>query len=268
MEYYIYCDESSTKGPCFSDFFGGCIIRADCLPVISQALNDRKLALGLTAEVKWTKTTSQYLDRYCDLMRFFFTFVRSGDIRVRIMFRKTSNQYAPADLPVKDERYFKLYYEFLKHAFGFAADQRVTGQYHVHILLDELPDHSASADAFKDYLCRLPAVLRDCGTGLNIRKRDIAEVRSHDHVLLQCVDIILGAMYFRLNKLHRAKEPGQTRRGKRTVAKEKLYQCILSEIRAIHPGFNPGISTGAHGRDNPHWASPYEHWEFRPYAKK
>ena len=131
--------------------------------------------------------------------------------------------------------------------------------------MDELPDQSASAGAFKDYLCRLPNVLAQKNTGLNIRKRDIGEVKSHDHVLLQCVDVVLGAMYFRLNNLHLSKEPGQRYRGKRTRAKASVYKCIHDEICKVHPRFNIGVSTGAHGFEYPHWNSPYEHWEFKPY---
>ena len=71
----------------------------------------------------------------------------------------------------------------------------------------------------------------------------IGEVRSHDHVLLQCVDVILGAMFFRLNRLHLQIPAGASRRGKRTIAKEKLYKYILSEIRTIHPGFNIGVKS-------------------------
>ena len=265
MEYICYCDESSSYGEKYSDFFGGCIVRADRLHQIEQALNNKKTELNLHGEVKWTKITEPYKEKYCELIRLFFQFIQTGDIKVRIMFRKTENQYSPENRPVKDERYFKLYYEFIKHAFGFATDKAVTGEYYVHLLLDELPDQSASAGAFKDYLCRLPNVLAHKNTGLNIRKRDIGEVKSHDHVLLQCVDVVLGAMYFRLNNLHLSKEPGQRYRGKRTRAKESVYKCIHDEICKVHPRFNIGVSTGAHGFEYPHWSSPYEHWEFKPY---
>ena len=46
-----------------------------------------------------------------------------------------------------------------------------------------------------------------------------------------------------------AKAAGQAGPGKRTIAKEKLYKYILSEIRTIHPGFNIGVKTGARGRE-------------------
>ena len=79
---------------------------------------------------------------------------------------------------------------------------------------------------------------------------------------MQCVDVVLGAMFFKLNGLNKVIPQGETRRGKRTVAKEKLYQHIYKRISEIHPAFNAGVSTGSRGRNNPHWESPYEHWKF------
>lgn len=262
VEYIVYCDESSDKGSLYVDFYGGSIVRADKLPEIVAALNAKKEELNLHGEIKWIKVTKQYLERYQEMICLFFTYVRAGDIRVRIMFRKKTNQRAAGNGMSKDDRYFKLYYQFLKHSFGFRTPAAHTGEYYVHFLLDELPDHSAEADKFKNYLCALPQTADMQETGMQIRKRDIGEVRSHDHVVLQCTDIVLGAMFFRLNRLHEVKPEGARRRGNRTIAKEKLYKMIQKEIATIHPNFNIGVSTGAHGREYPHWNSPYEHWLF------
>ena len=94
---------------------------------------------------------------------------------------------------------------------------------------------------------------------------DISEVDSHQHVLLQCVDIVMGAMYFRLNGLHKVIPEGKTRPGKKTKAKNELFRHIYHHIDEIHPHFNIEISTGNHGYASQHWESPYEHWRFRPY---
>lgn len=265
VEYIVYCDESSDKGNLYVDFYGGSIIRADKLPEIEAALNAKKEELNLYGEIKWTKVTEQYLVRYQKMIHLFFDYVRAGDIRVRIMFRKKTNQRTSGNGTSKDDRYFKLYYQFLKHSFGFRAPASHTGEYYVHFLLDELPDHSADADRFKDFLCNLPQTADMQGTGMRIRKRDIGEVKSHDHVVLQCTDIVLGAMFFRLNKLHKVIPEGARVRGKRTIAKEKLYKTIQQEITTIHPKFNIGDNTGARGRVYPHWNSPYEHWVFESH---
>lgn len=78
----------------------------------------------------------------------------------------------------------------------------------------------------------------------------------------------LRADDFRLNGLHKAKPEGARIRGQRTIAKEKLYKFIQKEIATIHPNFNIGVSTGAHGRAYPHWNSPYEHWVFESQETK
>lgn len=264
MEYILYCDESSSQGKIFTDFFGGCILPATKQRAIEDALNLKKQQLNLNAEVKWTKVTENYLEKYIELIHLFFDFVRAQDIHIRIMFRKTEDQYERNATPIKDERYFKLYYQFLKHSFGFTTSKSITGEYYVHFLMDELPDHTERANAFKDYLCALPMAPGMGDTGLHIRMRDIGEVHSHDHVILQCIDVVLGAMYFRLNQLHKEKVEGTHRRGKRTIAKEKLYKAIHAEIETIHPYFNIGVSTGFRGCSHPHWESVYEHWRFVP----
>ena len=42
MEYILYCDESSSEGPKYSDFFGGCIINSADLKNVESALNAKK----------------------------------------------------------------------------------------------------------------------------------------------------------------------------------------------------------------------------------
>ena len=137
MEYILYCDESSSQGKIFTDFFGGCILPATKQRAIEDALNLKKQQLNLNAEVKWTKVTENYLEKYIELIHLFFDFVRAQDIHIRIMFRKTEDQYERNATPIKDERYFKLYYQFLKHSFGFTTSKSITGEYYVHFLIGD-----------------------------------------------------------------------------------------------------------------------------------
>lgn len=67
VEYIVYCDESSDKGSLYVDFYGGSIVRADKLPEIEAALNAKKKELNLHGEIKWTKVTEQYLERYQEI---------------------------------------------------------------------------------------------------------------------------------------------------------------------------------------------------------
>ena len=82
-------------------------------------------------------------------------------------------------------------------------------------------------------------------------------------MLLQCLDVVLGAMAFRLNDKHREKPPGKQRRGKRTIAKEKLYKHIRADL-PIYPNFNISETTGKGGDWANLWLHPYRHWKFVP----
>ncbi len=263
MAFIIYCDESSDKGEKFIDFFGGCMIDSKDQFEIIEALEAKKKELNLYREVKWTKVTENYLDKYIELIDVFFDYVKAGKIKVRIMFRSVDDAAAFAGNRTVDDKYFKLYYQFLKHAFGLKSIPKDKTPTNIIINLDTLPDKHGKRDEFKKYLREMPLTSDFSRADITIRERDIIEVDSKKHVLLQCTDIVLGAMYFKLNGLNKAIQPGKSRRGKKTIAKEKLYKHIYERICEIHPRFNAGVSTGYRGMDNHHWESPYEHWDFK-----
>ncbi len=100
--------------------------------------------------------------------------------------------------------------------------------------------------------------------GIHFRADQIAEVDSHDHVLLQCLDVVLGAMAFRLNDKHKQKPSGERRPGKKTIAKQKLYELIRAQICRVYPRFNIGETTGKGGNWANLWRHPYRHWKFVP----
>ena len=262
MEFVLLCDESAEKGRKYGDFFGGCIVNGKDIHTITEALNQEKNNLHFFGELKWTKVTMPYLEKYMSMMDLIFSFVREGKIKVRIMFRNMKNE--PNMRYSSEEKYFKLYYQFIKHAFGLKTIPIEHEPVYLRIYLDQLPDNKEKCSEFKKFLRAMPSTNDFQNSPLRIREDDIADVCSHDHVLLQCVDVILGAMYFRLNELHLAIPEGQSRRGQRTIAKERLYSHIYKHISSMKPHFNIGISTGDCGYSNPHWDCPYQHWEFIP----
>ena len=78
MEYIVYCDESNSNGTKFSDFFGGCIVSGKDWHFVEDALEAKKKELNLFGELKWTKVTAQYLERYIEIVDLFFDFVGVG----------------------------------------------------------------------------------------------------------------------------------------------------------------------------------------------
>jgi uncharacterized protein DUF3800 len=263
-EYLIFCDESDVSGKYFSNFYGGVRVGSSQYDRITKRLNDEKRRLNLYGEVKWSKVSEPYLSKYQELIAVFFEEVRNGHLKIRIMFRQNMHQPVGLTEDQVEGAFFRLYYQFIKHGFGLMHRPSVDGPAKLRLFFDELPETREAATQFKGYLHGLKDNHQIYRAGFTLALEDITEFRSHDHALAQCLDIVLGAMAFRLNDKHREKPKGQRRRGKRTIAKEKLYKTILFQIRKIRPNFNIGISTGTDGDIAARWHAPYMHWRFIP----
>jgi hypothetical protein len=264
LEYVIYCDESQAKGKYFSNFYGGLLVPSTELDYCRAALQSCKDGQKLEGEVKWQKVTGQYLDKYVTLMDAFFDLIESGRVKMRVMFTQNLHVATGLTTEQKENTYCLLYYQFLKHAFGLQHAGPHAGRVRLRVYLDQMPSTAEAIARFKGYILGLNGNPQFRGAGVYLHREDITEVCSHDHAILQCLDVALGAIPFRLNDLHKEKPAGSRRRGKRTVAKEKLYKHINSRIRRIYPHFNIGASTGTNGDLANRWRHPYRHWKFVP----
>lgn len=268
MEYIIYSDESDREGKYFGNFYGAALVRSKDVDRIEKTLRDLKSSLGLDGEMKWTKVPSNeaYFEKYKKVIDSFFHFIKQDLVKIRIMF--TQNKNEPQNLTKEQiaNEFLLLYYQFLKHAFGLKyCDEKQPGEkIRLRFYFDDLPISDIDSRRFKDYIYNLAMLESAYGDGFEIRYEDMAEVNSKNHCIMQCLDIVLGSITFRLNDKHKEKLPGQRIRSKGTVAKEKMYKIIYNHIREIHSNFNPGISTGARGVENHHWKHSYSHWLFIP----
>jgi hypothetical protein len=84
VEYLIYCDESIAKGKYFSNFYGGALVHSQDLEEIEEALQSCRDRLRLDKEMKWSKVTTQYLDKYLEVTSLFFDFVESDKSKIRL----------------------------------------------------------------------------------------------------------------------------------------------------------------------------------------
>ena len=262
-EYLIFCDESDVSGRFYSNFYGGVMVSSSHYDRITTRLNNEKKRLNLLGEVKWSKTSEPYLSKYQELIRTFFDEVRQGNLKVRIMFRQNVHQAINLSRDQVDGAYFRLYYQFIKHAFGLSYRTPTSSTAKLRLYFDQFPETKEAVTQFKGFIFALKDNPHISSAGFSLAMEDIAEFRSHDHVLAQCLDIVLGSMSFRLNDKHKEIPLGARRRGRRTIAKETLYKTILQEICTLRPHFNVGISTGLKevgGR----WTEPYLHWCFVP----
>lgn len=268
MEYLIYCDESTQRGEIFSNFYGGALVKSIHLNEVVTLLNEYKSSNNIkNSEMKWTKVSNQYLDKYIGLMDVFFDLIKENKVKMRVMFQQNSvsdeviRSFSKED---HEESYFKLYYQFIKHGFGLKYSNLDGNKVNLRLFFDKFPDKDEKIQKFKDFIYRLQETRDFRDVNICIRREDIVEAVSHNHVILQCADIVTGAMYFRLNKLHLKKDPNTNRRGKRTIAKERLYKHIHRRISEIRPNFNIGVSTGLDGNLSNRWHYPYLHWLFKP----
>lgn len=202
------------------------------------------------------------LEAYKKIIDAFFEEILADKMKVRIMCRQ--NAHVPMNLTAehREHEYFLLYYQFIKNAFGF--DQlSPAGQIHLRFFFDQFPDKIEKVELFKDHIVKLQD-RKFKEARLAIRREDINEARSHDHTILQCLDIVLGSMAFRLNDKHKIKPEGSRIRGKRTIAKEELYKHIRKNICKLKPNFNIGMSTAGTEKYPNRSDLPYAHWIFRP----
>jgi len=261
-EYIIYADESVDRGEYYSNFYGGLLVKSKDLEPVRRSLLNLKRKQNLMAEIKWSKVTSQYLDKYMALMEVFFRQLGRNRIKIRIMFSQNIHIPLGLDAYHHENKYHILYYMFIKHAFGLRYSNNTNQYINTRIYLDKMPDTKERNARFKAYLVSLGKSTEFRNAKIIIKEDQIAEIRSHDHVLLQCLDIVLGSMQFRLNNKHLVKTPGKRTRGSKTIAKEKLYKFILGKIREVYPNFNIGISTSLKGDPANAWRMPYRHWRF------
>jgi len=129
-------------------------------------------------------------------------------------------------------------------------------------LIDDMPLKGPDRDEFLKAIYHLNELKTFQNAGIFIGDGDVAEVNSKKHLPLQVMDVVLGAMCFRLNDKH--KERGiDGKRAKRNVVKEELYKYIRKKIWELHPGFNIGVTTPI-TKMSDLWERPYLHWNFVP----
>lgn len=261
-EYILFCDESDKRGDYYSNFYGGLLVGVSQYQATTDRLNAVKEKLNLFNEVKWNKVTSQYLEKYKAFIDALFDEVAAGNVKMRIMFRQNAHEPKALTPDQKAATYWLLYYQFVKHAFGFAQMTPSDQDRYLRVYFDEFPETGEQVAKFKGYIEALASSVAFRNVRLHLRREDITEVNSRDHVLLQGLDIVLGSINFRLNDKHLVKPEGKRRRGKTTVAKDDLRRHILKRIQKIKPNFNIGITTG--GEPKERWEMPYRHWCFKP----
>lgn len=266
--YLVYLDESDKDGPYYSNFYGGIILDSSLLDEFNSRIGKVLSCTAISGEeIKWQRVNAFTLEPYIQIVDELFAILSENKAKIRIFFRH--NRHKPVGLSGEDKRneYTKLYYQFIKHAFGFAEAPK-DGDNRLRLFIDEMPIPNEQRKRFLGFLYGLkdnPAFKR---RNVYIIQNGIAEVNSKSHLPLQVMDLVLGAICFRLNNKHKLKDATTGKRPKRTVCKEKLYKYIQKKICTLtERQFNIGESTGIQCNSD-RWTMAYRHWSFVPYSSE
>ena len=258
---HIWLDESDKHGSYYSNFYGGILVVSEHRAEVLRRMTKIKEELGIVDEIKWQKVNAYHYEKYVKLVDELFEMGKAGMLKIRIFFRH--NQFEPELTPEKrKEEYPILYYQFIKYAFGLVFANDTEG---IRLYLDEIPLNQSDKQNFVSHLYSLNNDSEFKAKGIRFVDKGISEVDSKSHLPLQFMDVILGAICFKLNEKDKLKSDGDERPGKRTILKLKLklYKHINQKIREIYPDFNIGISTPIK-LESDRWFQVYRHWSFKP----
>jgi hypothetical protein len=189
-EYIIFCDESESDGRYYSNFYGGLLVGSSQYDRITARFENLKSDPNLNAEVKWSNVTHAYLGKYLALMEALFDDIHQGNLKIRIMFRQNAHVATNLTEEQIDGTYFRLYYQFIKHAFGLRYREAGDGKAFLRLYFDAFPAKRESVKQFKGFIHALRSSSEFQDGCIFLRAGDITEIRSHDHVLLQMLDIV------------------------------------------------------------------------------
>ena len=258
---FIWLDESDRHGEFYSNFYGGILVSSKHHREVMERMRSIVAEVGINDEIKWQKVNEYHYEKYLRVVDELFDLAKEGKLKIRIFFRH--NQFTASRLTPDEKKadYQMLYYQFIKFAFGLPyADEDLDS---MTLFIDEIPLRQSERDEF---LLHIRGMANDPvlkSKGLRIADDGIVEVNSKQHLPLQFMDVILGAICFKLNEKDKLKAEGENKIGKRTLVKLKLYKHINARIREIYPNFNIGVTTPIRVPADS-WTQVYRHWSFIP----
>ncbi len=258
---FIWLDESDRHGEFYSNFYGGILVSSKHHREVMERMRSIVIEVGINDEIKWQKVNEYHYEKYLRIVDELFDLAKEGKLKIRIFFRH--NQFTASRLTPEEKKadYQMLYYQFIKFAFGLPyADEELDS---MTLFIDEIPLRQSERDEFLSHIRGMAndPVLKS--KGLTIADDGIVEVNSKQHLPLQFMDVILGAICFKLNEKDKLKAEGENKIGKRTLVKLKLYKHINARIREIYPNFNIGVTTPIRVPSDS-WTQVYRHWSFIP----
>lgn len=180
----IYCDESCHIEHDHKPFmFLGKVSSAyNQVKLHTENIKEIKLKHHFYAEIKWTSVSKSKLRFYEELIDYFF----STDLQFRAIGVEKSKINNGAFNQSYDDFYYKMYYYLLNH--------NLNSLYNYNVYLDIKDTLSAfKVNKLKDILNTKFGVFRN-----------IQNIRSHESLLLQLTDLIMGAISYYHNDTQKA----------------------------------------------------------------
>ncbi|MBZ5555225.1 MAG: DUF3800 domain-containing protein [Acidobacteriia bacterium] len=189
MKFEIYCDESrqdllSTKSEQKDKnlLIGGLWLPAEKRAEIKERINRLKKEFDVRGEVKWQKTSNSRVDFYKKLIDLFIGF--GLDLRFRCIAVEAEKvnllRYHGND---QELGFYKFYYQLIHH------------------WIYDFNEYAIFCDLKSNRQRDRLAVLRDCLQNANLSSsiQGVQALPSNELVLIQLVDVLLGATASRLN---------------------------------------------------------------------
>lgn len=181
----LYCDES-----CYLDndnnkymLIGGVSCAYPQVRIHTNCINEIKKKYNFYAEIKWNKVSMSKIKFYLDIVEYFF----STDLQFKAIALEKENP-APESLCSFDEHYYDMYYYLL--------NSNINTQYAYNVYLD-------IKDTLSVFKVRKLYDILNAKYGVF---RNIQNIRSHESVLLQLADFLLGAVAYNANNTDKANE--------------------------------------------------------------
>ncbi|MDP7837061.1 DUF3800 domain-containing protein, partial [Acinetobacter baumannii] len=211
-----------------------------------------------TKEIKWANISNQDIDFYNQLIDLIFQFLqKSQDSKYRQFFMDRARPYVGE--PCSNiEAQFKVYYQFIKHSFGF---QFIEEPAEITIRLD-----SHSSHVHKKTLI---SFINELST--HNLKFKIEFINSKKSIPLQLCDLLMGSAGYYGNRIDWDLLPGKTRRSKNQIMKATFGKNVYSMLRQIDniyrssQAFNWFESTGTDGNTSNRFHHKLRIWKFIPH---
>lgn len=272
--YEIYADESWTHGGVpqnrYWRIFGGIFGKQSDLDRLDTELRHAIARHGLRGEVKWGHISAANLGAYIELVDILFQSIERGEAKYRQMFLDRSFVRVPRHDEAKESELtvqFKLYYQFLKHAFGIEYLPPALDDDSIDLLI-RLDSHTS-----QQHTARLTDFARNLPHFVN--RPDLSVfvtfVNSKRVPRLQICDLLMGAAGSYGNKMHKRRRPGQRGMTHKQKLRLELAKHIYDGLRAIDAddrgsrAFSWFESTGHNGSIENRYHHKVRIWKFMPH---